>query len=76
MSHQVFRYNNKDEYLDVKGTYQGKAVSKKFDGFDEAAKMRDILAEGDSGYFYGIKHYSRVVVVDTNINIRENKNNG
>jgi len=65
MSNQVWRYNSKKEYLDPLLGDQGTPVSKKFDTFDEAARVRDLLAEGESRYFYGIRHYSSVAIVNT-----------
>ncbi len=60
MSDQVFRYNNPDEYLDPE--VRGKPVSAKFDTWEEAESVRDLLRAGEPRFYYNIHHTTSVAV--------------
>ncbi len=62
MSDQVFRYNNKAEYLgtEVRGT----PVSAKFKTWKEAERVRDLLREGEPRFYYNICHAAGVCVIE------------
>lgn len=42
----------------------GTPVSAKFETKAEAEKMRHLLLHGEPGYYYGIKHFTRVCVIE------------
>lgn len=55
MPHVVRRYNNPEEYLD--GKTVGTPVSANMKTFEEAARVRDLLREGDPfTHYYNITH--------------------
>ena len=54
MPHVVRRYDNKEDYLDT--LVVGTPVSASFKTWDEAERVRDLLREGESRYYYNITH--------------------
>jgi hypothetical protein len=59
MSDQVFRFDKEEDYLNPK--VAGTPVSAKFKSWDEAMRVRDLLREGETRYYYNIKHFTSVV---------------
>jgi hypothetical protein len=59
------RYNNEAEYLNPEG--RGVPVSAKFDTWEEAEKVRDILREGEPRFYYNIVHTTSVAVIDREV---------
>jgi len=71
MSDQVFRYNNKDDYMDP--YVSGIAVSKKFATLEEADRFQALMRKGDCGrYYYGICHRTQCAVF--NVEDKREKN--
>jgi len=46
-------------------TDPGVAVSAKFKTLQEAENMRHLLLQGEPGYYYAIKHTTRVAIITT-----------
>jgi hypothetical protein len=61
MSDQVFRYKDESEYLDPE--VPGTPVSAKL-SWDEAVRVRDLLREGESRYYYNIVHLTSMAPAD------------
>ena len=54
MPHLVRRYNSVEEYLDP--TLVGTPVSADMNTWEDALRVRDLLREGESRYYYNITH--------------------
>jgi hypothetical protein len=61
MPHIVRRYNNEEDYLDT--FIVGTPVSATFKTWDEAERVRDLLREGESRYYYNITHTASCAVI-------------
>jgi hypothetical protein len=59
---QVMRYEHAGEYLNSE--VRGVPVSAKFNTWEEAEKVRDLLREGEPRFYYNIVHCSTVAVID------------
>jgi hypothetical protein len=61
MPHVVRRYNTAEEYLD--GSTVGTPVSADMKTFEDAARVRDLLREGESRYYYNITHTTQCMII-------------
>ncbi len=59
---QVMRYEHAGEYLTPE--VRGVPVSAKFNTWEEAEKVRDLLRQGESRFYYNIVHCATVAVID------------
>lgn len=58
----VRRYNSLEEYLDP--TITGTPVSAPMKTFEEAVRVRDLLREGESCYYYNITHTTLCAIIE------------
>lgn len=57
----VRRYNSVEEYLDP--TIVGTPVSAPMKTWEEAQRVRDLLREGESRYYYNITHTTQCAII-------------
>ena len=62
MSDQVFRYNNKEDYMDP--YVPGIAVSKPFATLKEAERFQALMRKGDTINYYGVRHLTKCMVIN------------
>ena len=61
MPNVVRRYNSPEEYLDP--TKTGTLVSAPMKTWNEAERVRNLLREGESRYYYNITHSSMCAII-------------
>ena len=61
MPHVVRRYDSSEEYLDT--DHRGTPVSANMKTWEEAARVRDLLREGDPIYYYNITHTTGCAII-------------
>ncbi len=66
MPHIVRRYNSAEEYLD--GSTVGTPVSADMKTFEDAQRVRDLLRNGESRYYYNITHTTQCAIITREMN--------